>query len=226
MRLARRTILATYRREPGGDDAAAAANYDAGHLSPRQRAGFYEVAPARFAEAMRAYRARIKRIEVLARWRRSHPAPDGFHFALRDDTRKGSPIVGFAKVMADDWHDYFQAVREIENMTPAKRKKAEAPTPPPGPRPERHDGSMTFYSYAKNVECPSCAGFPAAQEAWLDARAAILELVGVERPNGRWTGSEPARWPDGSWDIAELRYPPLPIRSARAVPRQGRKDDA
>lgn len=204
------------------EDAREAERWHSGTLSPRQAAGFYEVPPALAGPRLAAYRAALKQIDRYARWRRAHPRPDDKHLVYVEEASK--KVVGILAdgLMPAAWSRYYEAVRVYEAMTKRQRAKAGEPKRPPGPKPERHDTFYLRYSYREGArpDCPLCRCWQDEDKRWIAAHAAAIERITGEAISDRssWQGGAPAQWPDGSWGCY-LSYPPLPIRSARAVAR-------
>jgi len=213
-------VAAWYVQDPLAEgDARALWHWNRGVLSPRQSAGFYEVTPARYPAVLAAYRVGVKRIEKAAAWRRKHPAPIASHVGVGWG-HLGSFGSLRAGKLSEAWFEYNGACRRWGELTKAKKAKTPEPTPPKGDAELLHDASWGYYGKNSAGECPGCAGFGVEKARWQQARIAAYTALGFDpdKLNRSYIGTEPARWPDGSFD-GDYTYPPLPIRSARTVLR-------
>lgn len=209
-------------------DQDAADQWNRGALSPRQRAGFYEIAPSTTARekgnaypaAIARYRERLKLIAKVCQWRRAHPQPEGGHW-VRYAKATGPTMGGWVEVRSRNDSPpemaVFQAAERTYQSLSKKQRAAgnvEPPVKPPWVFHETWMGPMVGSS------CPGCAAWAMVSAEWASMRIAAFAKLGVELdPNERWHGQEVALWPDGSWSGECLNYPALPIRSAKAVPR-------
>lgn len=216
-----RAIVSLPKETTAALDERLAQQWHGGQLSTRQSAGFYEVTPERYPALMALYRERIKLIVRAAKWRRAHQEPSGEHFALLDAKRR---VVDIVRDMPRDWADFHEAKRRWQSMNKTERKRADLiaePVAPGGPTPEHHDRYMVTYVYGPSkVGCPGCAQAKLVVDRWLKGWLELHDTLGVDRPsNTNWHGNDVGVYPDGSYRGGLFNYPPLPIRSSKAVPR-------
>jgi len=205
-------------REDALNDATAAGSWHKGALSPRQKAGFYEVTPDRYAALIAAYRRSGKLLDACAKWRRKYPAPNGHHVGVGWG-KLGSFRELRAGGLSEPWVAYYTATRQWGELTKAKKAKTPEPTPPKGDQELAHDASFMYYGKGPDT-CPACAGFEDELKAWQERRSVAYRKIGIDYGGGggHYLGREPVLWPDGSWD-SDFGYRTLPIRSAWTVKR-------
>lgn len=217
---------AAYYAPPDEDPDARAATlwHEARRLSPRQRAGFFEVPPAQYPAAIRAYRARVRAITACAKWLRANPAPTGRHVGIGWGSL-GSFATIRAGGLSEEWARYRTEAAVWDQLSAAKKKKTASPPMPKGDQEIVHDASFMYYARASQDTCPACQGFDAEAAAWIERRIAAYAKFGItfEQHGSRNFPRSPGLWPDGAWE-GELDYPPLPIRSAKAVERIAPKE--
>lgn len=225
MRLTQAQARALFSPTPvEGFDPQAQAEWDAGGLSPRQRAGFYECPRERFGEAMRRYRDQLHRVERVLRWRLAHPEPSASHVveyvvprSVKDPRsyREGR-IVAVLRTYPSEFLAWREAQEAWEKLPKRKREATPAPAPLAHGY-ERHDRWMMTDYHGAQQTCPGCIAASAARKAWVEARADAYHKAGLETDDGPYKGQNARLWPDGSLSGEDIHYPPMPIASRVAV---------